>query len=71
MEIVWLLIGLLGGGVAGIILQKSILKKDAERIIKEAESKAETIQKERALQAKERFLKQKEEQLKKKRSIRN
>ncbi|MEN9993619.1 MAG: hypothetical protein RL762_276 [Bacteroidota bacterium] len=61
MEIVWLLIGLLGGGVAGIILQKSILKKDAERIIKEAESKAETIQKERALQAKERFLKQKEE----------
>jgi ribonucrease Y len=61
MEIVWLLIGLLGGGVAGFILQKSILKKDAERIIKEAESKAETIQKERALQAKERFLKQKEE----------
>jgi ribonuclease Y len=61
MDIVWLLIGLLGGGVAGYILQKSILKKDAERIIKEAESKAETIQKERALQAKERFLKQKEE----------
>jgi ribonuclease Y len=61
MEIVWLLIGLLGGGVVGVILQKSILKKDAERIIKEAESKAETIQKERALQAKERFLKQKEE----------
>jgi ribonuclease Y len=61
MDIVWLLIGLLGGGVAGFILQKSILKKDAERIIKEAESKAETIQKERALQAKERFLKQKEE----------
>jgi ribonuclease Y len=61
MEIVWLLIGLLGGGVVGVVLQKSILKKDAERIIKEAESKAETIQKERALQAKERFLKQKEE----------
>jgi ribonuclease Y len=61
MDIVWLLIGLLGGGVAGFILQKSILKKDAERIIKEAESKAETIQKERALSAKERFLKQKEE----------
>jgi ribonuclease Y len=61
MDIVWLLIGLLGGGVAGFILQKSILKKDAERIIREAESKAETIQKERALQAKERFFKQKEE----------
>ncbi len=61
MDIVWLLIGSLGGGVAGFILQKSILKKDAERIIKEAESKAETIQKERALQAKERFFKQKEE----------
>lgn len=62
MEIVIsLLIGLLGGGVVGVILQKSILKKDAERIIKEAESKAETIQKERALQGKERFLKQKEE----------
>ena len=62
MEIVIsLLIGLLCGGVVGVILQKSILKKDAERIIKEAESKAETIQKERALQGKERFLKQKEE----------
>ena len=61
MDILWLLIGSLGGGVAGFILQKSILKKDAERIIKEAESKAETIQKERALQAKERFFKQKEE----------
>ncbi len=61
MEIIWLLIGLLGGGVVGVILQKSILKKDAERIIKEAEAKAETIQKERALQGKERFLKQKEE----------
>lgn len=61
MEKIWLLIGLLGGGVVGVILQKSILKKDAERIIKEAESKAETIQKERALQGKERFLKQKEE----------
>jgi len=61
MEIIWLLIGLLSGGVVGVILQKSILKKDAERIIKEAESKAETIQKERALQGKERFLKQKEE----------
>jgi ribonuclease Y len=61
MDILWLLIGSIGGGVAGFILQKSILKKDAERIIKEAESKAETIQKERALQAKERFLKQKEE----------
>ena len=61
MDILWLSIGSLGGGVAGFILQKSILKKDAERIIKEAESKAETIQKERALQAKERFLKQKEE----------
>ena len=61
MDIVWLLIGLLGGGVAGFFLQKSILKKDAERIIREAESKADTIQKERALQAKERFFKQKEE----------
>jgi len=61
MDILWLLIGALGGGGATFVLQKSVLKKDAERIIKEAESKAETIQKERALQAKERFLKQKEE----------
>jgi ribonuclease Y len=61
MDILWLLIGSLGGGVAGFILQKSILRKDAERIIREAESKADTIQKERALQAKERFFKQKEE----------
>lgn len=61
MDILWLLIGSLGGGVAGVIIQKNLLRKDAERIIKEAETKAETIQKERALQAKERFLKQKEE----------
>jgi len=61
MDILWLLIVSLGGGVAGVIIQKNLLKKDAERIIKEAETKAETIQKERALQAKERFLKQKEE----------
>ncbi len=61
MDILWLSIGSLGGGVAGFILQKSILRKDAERIIREAESKADTIQKERALQAKERFFKQKEE----------
>ena len=51
MDILWLLIGALGGGGATFVLQKSVLKKDAERIIKEAESKAETIQKERALQA--------------------
>ena len=57
----WILIGSLGGGVATFVAQKTLLKKDAERIIKEAETKAETIQKERALQAKERFLKQKEE----------
>lgn len=61
MDILWLLIGALGGGGVTFILQKSVLKRDAERIIQEAESKAETIQKERALQAKERFLKQKEE----------
>ncbi|MEN9743872.1 MAG: hypothetical protein RLZZ65_1677 [Bacteroidota bacterium] len=61
MDILWLLIGALGGGGATFVLQKSVLKKDAERIINDAESKAETIQKERALQAKERFLKQKEE----------
>ena len=60
MDILWLLIGSLGGGVAGVIIQKNLLKKDAERIIKEAEAKAETIQKERALQAKERQLKQKQ-----------
>jgi len=51
----WILIGSLGGGVATFVAQKTLLKKDAERIIKEAETKAETIQKERALQAKERF----------------
>ncbi|MEN9699392.1 MAG: hypothetical protein RLZZ301_590 [Bacteroidota bacterium] len=57
----WLVLGLIGGAGAGVVLQKTLLKSQSERIIKDAESKAESIQKERALQAKERFLKQKEE----------
>ncbi len=61
MDLLWIIIGSVGGGVAGIFAQKTIFKNNAQRIIKDAEIKAETIQKERALQAKERFLKQKEE----------
>lgn len=62
MEIVFgLLIGLIGGGVAIYFVQNSLLTKKKEQIIHEAELEAETIKKEKILQAKENFLKLKEE----------
>jgi ribonuclease Y len=62
MEIViGLLIGLIGGGIAAFYVQNNLLKKKKEQIIHEAETEAETIKKEKMLQAKENFLKLKEE----------
>jgi len=62
MEIViGLLIGVIGGGIGAFILQNSLLKKKREQIVQTAQSEAESIKKEKILQAKEQFLKLKEE----------
>ena len=61
MEIVLILLGLIGGGAATFFIQKTALKAQAAKVLKNAEVEAENIRKERALQAKETFLKQKEE----------
>ncbi|MES2588631.1 MAG: ribonuclease Y [Bacteroidota bacterium] len=55
------IIGLLGGGVAAVVIQKMMLKGKKHAIIHEAEMEAETIKKEKMFQAKEKFLKLKEE----------
>lgn len=61
MLVIGLLIGLIGGGIATYFVQNGLLKKKKEQIIHEAEVEAETIKKEKILQAKENFLKLKEE----------
>ena len=61
MEIELILLGLLGGGAATFFIQKTALKVQTAKVLKDAEIEAENIRKERALQAKETFLKQKEE----------
>tara|TARA_B100000963_G_scaffold357902_1_gene381181 strand:+ start:549 stop:2060 length:1512 start_codon:yes stop_codon:yes gene_type:complete len=53
--------GLVSGLVGSMFIQKLVLKGKYQKIIKDAEAKAENIRKERALQSKERFLKQKHE----------
>lgn len=58
--IIWF-ICLIGGGSIGYILFNVILKKKRERIIKEAETEAEVIKKDKILQAKEKFLQLKTE----------
>ena len=61
MEVLWILLGLLGGGTATFIIQKKLVNTKSEGLIKEAELQAEIIRKEKALQAKENFLRLKEE----------
>ena len=61
MEIVLILLGLIGGGAATFFIQKTALKAQTAKVLKDAEIEAENIRKERALQSKETFLKQKEE----------
>ena len=61
MEIVLILLGLIGGGASTFFIQKTALKAQTAKVLKNAEIEAENIRKERALQAKETFLKQKEE----------
>lgn len=59
--VIGLLIGLTGGGVAGVVIQRVVLKGKSTQIIKEAEIEGENIKKDKILQAKEKFLKLKEE----------
>jgi ribonuclease Y len=61
MEVVWIIVGLFGGGVASYFIQQTALKSKNEKLVKDAEVEAENIKKERVLQAKEKFLKLKEE----------
>ena len=61
MEIVYIVSGLAVGVLLGLFVQKMLLKSKAERIISDAEFKAESIKKDKIFQAKERFLKLKQE----------
>ena len=61
MVVVWIIIGLVGGGIGTYVLQQTALKTKSQKLIKDAEVEAESIKKERVLQAKEKFLKLKEE----------
>jgi ribonuclease Y len=59
--VIGLLLGIIAGGIAAYFIQNSLLTKKKEQIIHEAEVEAESIKKEKALQAKENFLKLKED----------
>lgn len=61
MEIIFIIVGIISGITGAVIIQKVTLKGKSQKILKDAEAKAENIKKERILQAKERFLKLKEE----------
>jgi ribonuclease Y len=53
--------GLVSGFAVAMLIERVVLKGKSQKIIQDAETKAENISKERALQSKERFLKQKHE----------
>ena len=61
MEVLWIVLGLVGGGTSTFFVQKVLVKSKSEGLIKEAELQAENIKKEKILQAKENFLRLKEE----------
>jgi len=65
LTIIFILVALIGGVVAGFIISNSKLNagvvKERENAIKEAEVKSEAIKQERILQAKEKFLQLKSE----------
>ncbi|MBD3638444.1 MAG: ribonuclease Y [Crocinitomicaceae bacterium] len=58
-------IGLVGGALIMLILQKTVLKSKTDSILKEAEAEGEAIKKDKIIQAKEKFLQLKEEHEKK------
>ncbi len=59
--IIGLLAGLIGGGSVAYYVQNILLKKKKEQIVNDAEAEAESIKKEKLLQAKEQFFKLKED----------
>jgi ribonuclease Y len=61
MVVLWIIVGILGGGIGTYVVQQTALKSKSQKLIKDAEVEAENIKKERILQAKEKFLKLKEE----------
>lgn len=61
MELIALIIGIVGGGIAAVLIQNVLLKTKKKSILHEAEAEGENIKKEKILQAKERFLKLKED----------
>ncbi|MEJ6588340.1 MAG: ribonuclease Y [Crocinitomicaceae bacterium] len=61
MEIVYIVGALIAGVALGLVVQRIMLKSKADNLIREAESKAESIKKDKMFQAKERFLSLKQE----------
>lgn len=61
MNIVFALIGVLGGAVVAFVVQNVVLKSRKEAILKEAEKEGENLKQQKILQAKEKFLKLKED----------
>ncbi len=59
MEIIIGILAFLGGSIGVWVISQTALKKRAEKIVKEAESEAEVIRKEKNLQAREKFLQMK------------
>lgn len=61
MNIVFALIGVLGGAVVAFVVQNVVLKSRKDAILKEAEKEGENLKQQKILQAKEKFLKLKED----------
>ena len=59
--VIGIIIGTLVGGVIGFVIFNSVLKGKKAMTLKEAEIEAETVKKDKILQAKEKFLQLKEE----------
>lgn len=59
MEIIIGILAFFGGSIGAWVISQTALKKRAEKIVKEAESEAEVIRKEKNLQAREKFLQMK------------
>ena len=61
MEIIYAIVGLLGGGVLSYFMWDSALKSKKKKIVSEAIAEGEVIKKDKILQAKEKFLQLKSE----------
>ena len=61
MDLIFGIIGLLGGVAGAVIIQKVVLKQKTEKLLKDAEVEGERLKKDKIIQAKEQFLKLKEE----------